>query len=346
MSYILSVLGITIFIISARLARRIKIPNSNLWVIPLILGGFGYITLDLAFSMNPVVKIMISGGFAISLWFISKNIDKVALLTYASFFLALVATLLILSRGVPILNPVFREESAVTPLRALFHGFAVFSAALLSIHQNRRYILGVFFLAFLGIISGFKSDAIAILISATIAGILVREVKTRDILAVFATILFILTIVSTYIARSSYGEWSIHPMLYIFYRMGFTFSVFDKIVAMSLPFGVTFGKALLSPSQEIISTVVLNYDTPHIITSSLFGPGTLDFGILGLILTACTIGALLGIFHEMIEKPVQACLYSIALTHAFILVEVGLQPTSFIFLFSLFYLAIEAREKE
>jgi uncharacterized membrane protein len=132
----------------------------------------------------------------------------------------------------------------------------------------------------------------------------------------------------------------------MFYRAGVTFGVFSDIVGMSMPFGYLHGNAFLSVSQEIVSTEVLDYSTPHIITSTLLGPGMLDFGLLGVALTTVLLGLYLGAVYGMAKGKTQLAFYSVALTHSFILVEVGLQLTSVIFFLSLLYLFIGAGEKE
>jgi hypothetical protein len=336
-SYLLSFLGISIIAISALAGRQARFKHPR--VILAVVFGLGYLSMSAEFPELGIVNVIIPGLYALILWGASERLEKTHMITISLVAISLLASLLIFLRNIPILDALSREEVAVTPLRALFHGSAVFAAALLSALYERKFLAGILLLVVMGIASGFKSDAIAVILSALIAGILVKEPRAKDIIAAIAGVLFILTVVSTHIASLSYGSWNIPPSLYIFYRCGFTFSVFDRIIKLSLPLGHTFGRAFFDPSQEIISTVVLNYEKPHIITSTMFGPGTLDFGIVGLVLTASFIGVYLGAMHTLIQRPVQACLYAIALTHVLILIEVGLQPTSLIFLLSLFYLA-------
>ncbi|RMF91096.1 MAG: hypothetical protein D6733_02180, partial [Methanobacteriota archaeon] len=80
------------------------------------------------------------------------------------------------------------------------------------------------------------------------------------------------------------------------------------------------------------------YTEPHIITSTLFGPLTLDFGIAGTLLTALFVGLYLGAMKK--DTALQTCLYAMALTHVLILIEVGLQLSSVMFLLSMLYLSV------
>jgi uncharacterized membrane protein len=90
-----------------------------------------------------------------------------------------------------------------------------------------------------------------------------------------------------------------------------------------------------------VSTAVLGYSEPHIITSSLFGPLTLDFGVIGTILTAVFIGVYLGAMKK--GTTLRTCLYAMALTHVLVLIEVGLQLSSIMFLLSMMYLSVSEK---
>ena len=114
---------------------------------------------------------------------------------------------------------------------------------------------------------------------------------------------------------------------------------------MSYPLGLLHGGSLLDPAQQIVSTAVLNYQKPHIITSTLIGSGMVDFGILGIILICVVVGLFLGVLDGLKKNRLNVCLFSIALVHVLILIEVGLQLSSIIFLLSLTYLAMGSDAK-
>lgn len=345
MSYLITFLGILLLIYSARVGGRIRIMTKKPILIAIFL--LLILTLRLAFPMSLLLIIPASLGYAALLWYISRKLDNLSLLAPAALLLAVLFSLTILLKGIPILESSIRQSTAVTPSRALFHGFATVAAALTIVVYPRKLALpAVFFLAALGALSGFKSDAVAVLISAVLAGLLVKRISLKETILAALSVLLILTFLSNFIATTAYGAWQISPLLYMFYRAGFTFGVFSDIVDMSMPFGYLHGNAFLSVSQEIVSTEVLGYSTPHIITSTLLGPGMLDFGLLGVALTTVLLGLYLGVIYGMAKSKTQLALYSVALTHSFILVEVGLQLTSVIFFLSLFYLFIGAGEKE
>ena len=300
-----------------------------------------FLALQLTFEVPTILVLAAAGGFAVLLFLISGKIDD-RNITWAAFSIATLASLSILYRGVPILAAVSREATAIDPTRAIFHGFAVLAAAfLIAFHKKRTAFVGIVFLMVLAILSGFKSDAIAIIVSASIAGLLLGKVTLKEIGAGVTAVVLILALAGTYIAEISYSTWNVPKTYYIFYRAGLTFGVFDRIVGMSFPLGYLHGAALLDATQMIVSIKVLPelYASPHIITSTLIGPGMLDFGIIGAFGTAVCVGTVLGSMDHMRNSKIQTCLYAIALTHTLILIEVGLQLTSILFYLSLLYLA-------
>ena len=361
LAYAISLSGIAVLFFSVKIGKKLAVPAAVQFGLPqgrwhfspasyrnlahAILASIfaaASLALYLTFPLPVLAVFAASGSYAFLLWFIKRK--DVNFLISVALVLAFFFSFLMLLGGVPILSAASRQAAAIAPARALFHGFAVFSAVLLvAFYEKRRALAAIFLLALLAAISGFKSDATAILVSASIAGLLLGRISARELLSVLIGVVFLLTVVSTHIAGISYGDWKIAPQLYIFYRAGLTFSVFDRIVQLSFPSGYLHGAALLSTTQEIVSTAVLGYREPHIITSTLLGPGTLDFGIFGALLTCVLLGIYLGIMHDL-RDAMRTCLYAIALTHTFILIEVGMQLSSIIFYLSLLYLALVSRE--
>jgi len=337
MSYAIAILSIMVFSASAILFRNVSIKGE---IILFSMSIVAFLALYLTFDMPLIVVIAASGGFSVLLYLISGKIDD-ANIVRATFLIATVASLSILYKGIPLFTAVSREATAIDPSRAIFHGFAVLSVSfLIAFYKKRVAYTGIVFLITLAILSGFKSDAIAIIISASITGLMLGKVTLKEIGAGIVAVIVILGLAGTYIAEVTYTVWNIPESYYIFYRAGLTFAVFDQIVALSYPLGYLHGEALLDATQLIISINVLPqlYSSPHIITSTLIGPGMLDFGIPGAFAIAIFTGAILGMMNGMRDDPIKTCLYAIALTHTFILIEVGLQLTSILFYLSLLYL--------
>ncbi len=344
-SYLISLIGIFILFLAAIFGGRINIMRKT--PVIFLIFFFSILSLKLAFSIGLIYIVPASLGYIVLLWYISKRLNNLKILALLAGVLAVISSMVILFKGIPIFESTIRESTAVTPARALFHGFATVSAALFIVSYSKKFAFpAIIILVFLGVLSGFKSDSVAILISAVIAGILVKRISLKETLLAVLFVLLILTFLSNFIAVSAYGAWEISPLLYIFYRAGFTLGVFSNIVDMSMPFGLLKGNAILSISQEIISIEVLDYQTPHIITSTFLGPWMLDFGILGVIFVSLLLGLYIGALYKSANTKTQFALYSVALTHSFILVEVGLQLTSIIFFLSILYLTIGSNELE
>jgi hypothetical protein len=343
-SYLVSLLGLLSFVYGCIVGEKARMRGGAL----VLLGIFilSSAALRLAFELEPLVYAPVSLGYVLLLALVSRRLGDTRLVTLASLGLAAAFALSILVRGIPILEAEARLSAAVTPSRALFHGFATFGGVMLVLYQPRRYAFpGVALLAALGVLAGFKSDAVAVLISAVLAGLLTRRVSLREAASGAVLVVLVLTVLSNFIAETAYGGWSIPPYLYPFYRAGFTMGVFSEIVHLAMPFGYLKGAALLSVTQDIASTEVLGYAQPHIITSTLLGPGMLDFGLLGAAITAFLLGLYLGSMHRSSDTRLRTGLYAIALTHVFILVEVGMQLTSVIYLLSLLYLFTGGRAR-
>ncbi|MBI5253789.1 MAG: hypothetical protein HY930_05265 [Euryarchaeota archaeon] len=343
LAYVISLLGVAVLFFSVKIGRKLAVAQAVAFATPVVLAcvfATASLALYLTFPLPVLAIFTISGSYTFLLWFISKRLHDVDFLISISLVLAFFFSFLTLLGGAPILSAASRQAAAIAPARALFHGFAVFSAVLLiAFYEKRKATATIFLLAILAALSGFKSDATAILVSAGIAGLLLKRISAKELLLGLTGVIFLLTAVSTYIAGISYGAWKVAPHLYIFYRTGLTFSVFDRVVQLSFPFGYLHGSTLLSTTQEIVSTAVLGYKEPHIITSTLLGPGMLDFGVFGVVLTCASLGIYLGMMHDL-RDAMRTCLYAIALTHTFILIEVGVQLSSIIFYLSLLYLAL------
>jgi hypothetical protein len=325
---LVTLFAIGIFVLFVRLGRKLEI---HFPILPFIF-AFSILILYLA-SMRPVVVICIALGYV----FLLKGISRLSVerLIFLTFLFSFSSFLFISSKGIPLFDASAREALAFSPLRALFHS-SVFASVLIMAYKKKSVL--IFFLAFLAVLLGLKSDAIAILVSAGIVGLLLGKISFKETLIGIGLVILILSIVGVQIAKASY-VWNIPPLFYIFYRAGFTFSVFDKIAILSLPLGITHGKAFLSPTQEIVSTEVLGYEIPHSITSTLIGPITLDFGILGLVGACIFLGIYLGAMQKMSKNRIQVCCYAVALTQTFLLVEIGLQLTSVLYYLTLLYIA-------
>ena len=149
-----------------------------------------------------------------------------------------------------------------------------------------------------------------------------------------------------YIASHSIASqhWTLNPFELIFYRAAFTLEVFEKII----PLGATTNGKILSmifssgSPRTFIGEYVLHYNV--CLTSTLFGPVYLDFGLLGLTVQMFFMGAFLEVIYKL-KKGIGIGIYSIILTHTLIWIETG--PTDimiwFLYLIGLIYIIVSLK---
>ncbi len=336
----LTLTGLGLFILGVIAGRRLTRMPGRLLLPTIALLSF-YV-LNQEFPGYMLLSAAAAAG-SVFLWLGITRFASPSLVGLSSSLLALLALGYTLSRGVPLFDAALREQVAVSPGRAIFHGLGVVGSSMLMVSTPLRLSLPVLSLLVAGgVLAGFKSDAIAIALSSCTAALLQRRLSMHALLLAGGFALAVLTLVSTHIAGTAYGTWSIPPWYYPLYRAGFTFLVFSEAVQLSLPLGLLHGRALLDVSQTIASTSVLGYGEEHIITTTFFGPAVLDFGVLG-VLTGVPAGAYLGLMHRLSRTPAGAACYAAALVHMLILIEVGVQPTSVLFLLMLLFLSQRAQ---
>ena len=127
-----------------------------------------------------------------------------------------------------------------------------------------------------------------------------------------------------YIASQSIANqhWTLNPAQLVFYRAAFTLEVFEKIIPLA---GTTHGHILSmifssgSP-RTFIGEYVLHYTV--CLTSTLFGPVTLDLGLIGLAIQMAFMGVFFGIIYKL-KEGIGVGIYSIILTHTLIWIETG-----------------------
>lgn len=339
-AYALTIFGLFMILIFIKTGKKIELKKEYKGFILLLVFIFAFFSVYLTLKIGYFLSFLIAFAYIALLYSISERLDLGIAAVFSAFLAFLSAFLSFYFSGSGFINPELRGEIAVSIYRAAFHGFAVFSSALaVAFFKRKRAFSLISLLSIIAIFSGFKSDAIAIILSSAIAALLLEKISIRELAVAALSIFLILTIASSYIALKTYAVWKIPPYLYPLYRFGFTFSVFSRIVSISMPLGYLRGKAIKDTTQHIVSIAVLNYEKPHIITSTLFGPLTLDFGIFGIILASLFIGLYLGLMSRRRNK-LGIALYSMAIVHVLILIEVGLQLASILFLLSMLYLSL------
>lgn len=234
--------------------------------------------------------------------------------------------------GIPILSG-YLKFKATTDLWRISYLIFLPALNLLLAKYPRNWYYALFIVG-LGLfaINGYRTSTMAIIISVLITSYYSLKLKTKYII-LFMLFTVIIGIAAGYIAVKSlqWQNWTLNPLELIFYRAGFTTMVLDKIALMpGFTGGDLFYQALTGGHPRVtVGRVVLGYQaslTPTTsITSTIFGPSLLDFGVQGMVVQMFLLGLILKLMHntQKIANGAYTALYAIILTHTMIWVETG-----------------------
>ena len=263
-----------------------------------------------------------------------------------AIFLELLNTYLL--GGIPLFSGYLKAKATNDLWRVSYILFLPAINILIAKYHNRwYYLLFVIGLALFAA-TGYRTTTMAILISVFITIYYTRGLQFKHFL-IFAVIAAVIGIAVGYIAVMSieWQQWTLNPIQLVFYRAGFTLSVFDRIVDMA---GATHGAMFYNTftpghPRYIVGDVVLGYH--KMITPTIFGPAMLDFGYIALAIQMFMIGLFLRLLHSAhkLADGVFTAIYAVILAHTLIWIETG--PTDFIvwlfYAFALIALLVFAR---
>ena len=242
---------------------------------------------------------------------------------------------LILLGGIPLFSSTLKSQAATKIWLISYILYLPGINLLLAKYNRKTHYLLLFIGLILFVLTGYRTTPIAILLSTFITLYYTRKFETKHQL-IFISIIFILFIAIGYIAVKSISgqHWRLGPIELVSYRAGFTLNVFDKITRRQfLTHGTLFYSTLTGffnsvDPRVLVGQAVLNEN--HSITSTIFGPATLDFGILGMGLQMFLIGLILKTLHiiQKYKKDVFTAFYALILAQTLILTETG--PTNLV----------------
>ena len=246
-----------------------------------------------------------------------------------AIFLELLNTYLL--GGIPLFSGYLKAKATNDLWRVSYILFLPAINILIAKYHNKwYYLLFVIGLALFAA-TGYRTTTMAILISVFITIYYTRGLQFKHFL-IFAVIAAVIGIAVGYIAVMSieWQQWTLNPIQLVFYRAGFTLSVFDRIVDMA---GATHGAMFYNTftpghPRYIVGDVVLGYH--KMITPTIFGPAMLDFGYIALAIQMFMIGLFLRLLHSAhkLADGVFTAIYAVILAHTLIWIETG--PTDFI----------------
>lgn len=260
------------------------------------------------------------------------NVEKTKELDFLSekllLILVIIALILqtlnmVLLGGIPLFDSVLKSNATTNIWRIAYPLFLITINLLLAKYYDKKYLLLVVLGALIFGLNGYRTSVLGILGSSFITLYYLKKIS-RKFGIIFIAIIIIGLLGVGYIASQSIANqhWTLNPIELVFYRAAFTLEVFEKIIPLG---GNTKGHILSmifssgSP-RTFIGNYVLHYDV--CLTSTLFGPVYLDFGLIGLTIQMLFMGVFLQLVHT-VKKGIGVGIYSIIITHTLIWIETG-----------------------
>ncbi|WP_298517429.1 oligosaccharide repeat unit polymerase family protein [uncultured Methanobrevibacter sp.] len=230
---------------------------------------------------------------------------------------------LVLIGGIPLFNSVLKSNATTNIWRIAYPLFLIMINILLAKYYDRKYLILVLLGALIFGLNGYRTSVLGILGSSFITLYYLDKIS-RKVGIAFIALIFLGVMAIGYIASQSIAtqHWTLNPLELIFYRAAFTLEVFEKIIPLA---GSTHGHILgmifsSGSPRTFIGEYVLHYTV--CLTSTLFGPVYLDFGLVGLTIQMLFMGIFLGLIYKL-KKGIGIGIYSIILTHTVIWIETG-----------------------
>ena len=237
--------------------------------------------------------------------------------------LALQALNLILIGDIPLFNSVLKSNATTNIWRVAYPLFLIMINILLAKYYDRKYLLLVLLGAAIFCLNGYRTSVLGILGSSFITLYYLEKIS-KKVGIIFISVIVVGIMAIGYIASQSIAtqHWTLNPVELVFYRAAFTLEVFERILPLG---GTTHGHILSmifssgSP-RTFVGQYVLSDNV--CLTSTLFGPVYLDFGLIGLTIQMLFMGLFLGLMDKL-KKGIGVGIYSIILTHTLIWIETG-----------------------
>ena len=266
--------------------------------------------------------------------------------------------------GIPLFSATLKAEAAGKIWLASYIIFLPFINILLAEFNRDSHYLLVFLGLLLFTLTGYRTTPIAIVLSILITLYYTRNIKFKYqvlFLGLFLVIAVALLLAIGFIAVQaiSWQHWSLNPIELVSYRAAFTLNVLGHAISNQF---ATAGKLFYSTltgffthtdPRVLVGQATLGRN--HSITSTIFGPALLDFGLFGMCIQMLLIGFILKTLHSIQKhkKEVYSAFYGILLAQTIIWIETG--PTDVvvwifyliaIVLMALFFLKGSSRDLE
>jgi uncharacterized membrane protein len=237
------------------------------------------------------------------------------------FFIGIISFILIViqNNAIPLFDYNVRMNISADPLRLISTGALVYGGL------NNIFYFAISFIILT--LMGYKAGILILCISFLIYGYKTKRIPIKWLLMSCVGLIIFLSVMAKLILLSSGQEWKISALGILSYRAYFDILVLEKIINHP---NLMLGNITLNPIGEmLIGKTLFNYS--HNITSTMFGPVYLDFGIYGVL-----FAFLLGIASKLIYSG-NSKLYAIYASILLSMCEIGINYGFLIVLLLLLY---------
>lgn len=232
--------------------------------------------------------------------------------------------------GIPLFSATLKAKAATKIWLLSYIIFLPSINILLARYNRQSHYMLLFIGLVLFVLTGYRTTPIAIMLSALITLYYTRDVDIKYIiLAVLAIGIVLLAVGFIAVQAISWQHWSLNPVELVAYRAAFTLNILssaiqNQCVTMGNLFYATLTGFFTHTDPRVlvgIATISRN----HSITSTIFGPALLDFGILGMIVQMLFLGIVLKTLHTLQshKKSIFTAFYGILLAQTIIWIETG-----------------------
>jgi len=328
------VLLVIIYLISSQTAFHYhihKLVGVDVYTIGVIFLGILFYIIGLALS-NYFLK---NKEISINTEKINKIFSKRLVLSLVIIGILLQIANLIYLGGIPLFSGYLKARAATKIWLLSYLIFLPSINILIAKYDDKKYYLLFILGLALFVATGYRTTAMAIVISVLITTYYTRNLPWKYLtLSIIA--IFILLVVVGYVAVMSieWQAWTSTPIELLFYRAGYTLQVLDHAVFRQ---GSTHGQLLYNTLMGFFKStdprVIVGSATigkAHSTTSTIFGPALLDFGLYAMLLQMAIIGFVMNLIYKVQTnvKSIFIGLYGVLLAHLIIWIETG--PTDLV----------------
>ena len=237
---------------------------------------------------------------------------------------------IVLLGGIPLFSATLKAKAATKIWLISYIIFLPSINVLLAKYNRKSHYLLLVIGLILFALTGYRTTPIAIMLSALITLYYTRDVDVKYIiLAILAIAVVLLAVGFIAVQAISWQHWSLNPIELVSYRAAFTLNVLSKAIEKQFTtMGNLFYTTLTGFFTHSDARVLVGQATigrVHSITSTIFGPALLDFGIVGMLVQMFLIGLILKTLHciQNHSKSIFTAFYGILLAQTIIWIETG-----------------------